>query len=186
MNRETNLQAILSAGKFAVTCEYTPPCGTDCDLIRRNAAQLKAKIDAVSVNDNPTARVRMSSWALSKILIDTGIEPILQMTTRDRNRIALQSDLLGASVLEIRNICCMTGDHQVLGDHPQAKKVFDLDSIQWIGAAREIRDKGCLMNGKRISGSAKFFIGGVANPFVNSLDQPFQGSTFISFSAQEF
>lgn len=170
MKAETRLQKILARGKFAVTCECTPPRGTNVDLIRKNAARLKEKVDAVNVNDNPTASVRMSSWALSGILLDMGIEPILQMTTRDRNRIALQSDLLGASALGIQNVLCLTGDHQARGDHPQAKKVFDLDSIQWIMAVKEIRDQGCLMNKKKISGSPKFFIGAVANPFVESLE----------------
>lgn len=170
MKAETRLQKILAEGKFAVTCEYTPPRGTNLDLIRKNAAQLKGKVDAVNVNDNSTASVRMSSWALSKILLDMGIEPIFQMTTRDRNRIALQSDLLGASALGIQNVLCLTGDHQAKGDHPQAKKVFDIDSIQWIAAVKEICDQGCLMNGKKISGSPKFFIGAVANPFVESLE----------------
>ncbi len=170
MKAETRLQKILARGKFAVTCECTPPRGTDVDLIRKNAARLKGKVDAVNVNDNSIASVRMSSWALSRILLDMDIEPILQMTTRDRNRIALQSDLLGASALGIENVLCLTGDHQARGDHPQAKKVFDLDSIQWIMAVKEIRDQGCLMNGKKISGSPKFFIGAVANPFVESLE----------------
>jgi methylenetetrahydrofolate reductase (NADPH) len=99
-----------------------------------------------------------------------GIEPILQMVTRDRNRIALQSDLLGASALGVQNVLCLTGDHQARGDHPQAKKVFDLDSIQWMMAVKQIRDQGLLMNGKKISGAPNFFIGGVANPFVESLE----------------
>lgn len=170
MKAETNLQKILARGEFAVTCEYDPPRGVDVDLILKNAAQLKGKVDAVNVNDNPTAKVRMSSWALSKMLLDVGLEPIFQMTTRDRNRIALQSDLLGASALGIQNVLCLTGDHPARGDHPQAKKVFDLDSIQWIAAVREIRDNGCLMNAKKISGSPRFFVGGVANPFVQSLE----------------
>jgi methylenetetrahydrofolate reductase (NADPH) len=170
MKAETNLQKILAQGKFAVTAECTPPRGTDIDYVHKNVPQLKGKVDAVNVNDNPTASVRMSSWALSKILLDMGIEPILQMVTRDRNRIALQSDLLGASALGIQNVLCLTGDHQARGDHPQAKKVFDIDSIQWISAVKQIRDKGLLMNGKKISGAPKFFIGGVANPFVESIE----------------
>lgn len=170
MKAETNLQKVLSRGGFAVTCEFDPPCGIDVGLIRENAAQLKGKVDAVNVNDNPTARVRMSSWSLSKMLLDMGIEPILQMVTRDRNRIALQSDLLGASALGIQNVLCLTGDHPARGDHPDAKKVFDIDSIQWIAAVKQIRDQRSLMNGKKISGTPKFFIGGVANPFVESLE----------------
>ncbi len=170
MKAETNLQKVLTQGGFAVTCEFDPPRGIDVGLIRENAARLKGKVDAVNVNDNPTARARMSSWAVSKMLLDMGIEPILQMVTRDRNRIALQSDLLGASALGIQNVLCLTGDHPARGDHPDAKKVFDIDSIQWIAAVKQIRDQGSLMNGKKISGAPKFFIGGVANPFVESLE----------------
>jgi methylenetetrahydrofolate reductase (NADPH) len=170
MKAETNLQKIIAEGKFAVTCEFTPPRGTDTDFIRRNATQLKGKVDAVNVGDGPTASVRMSSWALCKILLDLGLEPILEMSTRDRNRIALQGDLLGASALGIQNVLCITGDHPSIGDHPQAKKVFDLDSIQLIATAKQIRDQGRLANGKEISGNPHFFIGGVTNPFVKSLE----------------
>jgi methylenetetrahydrofolate reductase (NADPH) len=170
MKEETNLQKILARRKFAVTCSCTPPRGTKVDFVYKHAPQLKGKVDAVNVDDNPTASVRMSSWALSKILLDMAIEPVLQMVTRDRNRIALQSDLLGASALGVRNVLCLTGDHQARGDHPQAKKVFDLDSIQWIMAVKQIRDQGLLMNGKKITGAPNFFIGGVANPFVASLE----------------
>ena len=170
MKAETNLQKILARGEFAVTCEYNPPRGIDVDSIRQNAAQLKGKVDAVNVNDNTNATVRMSSWALSRILLDEGIEPVLQMVTRDRNRIALQSDLLGASALGIQNVLCLTGDHPSKGDHPEAKGVFDLDAVQWITAAKQIRDDGLLMNGKSISGKPKLFIGAVANPFVRSVE----------------
>ena len=170
MKAETNLQRILAQGEFAVTCEFTPPRGIDAGLMRENAVQLKGKVDAVNVGDNSTASVRMSSWALSKILLDMGIEPVLQMVTRDRNRIALQSDLLGASALGIQNVLCLTGDHPSIGDHPQAKKVFDIDSVQWVAAVKHIRDQGRLINGKKISGDPGFFIGAVANPFVESLE----------------
>ena len=170
MKSETNLQKILARGEFAVTCEYNPPRGIDVDSMRQNAAQLKGKVDAVNVNDNANARVRMSSWALSRILLDVGIEPILQMVTRDRNRIALQSDLLGASALGMQNVLCLTGDHPSKGDHPEARGVFDIDAIQWIAAAKQIRDQGLLMNGKKISGKPKLFIGAVANPFVRSVE----------------
>ena len=170
MKAETNLQKILAQDEFAVTCECNPPRGIDVDLTLKNAAQLKGKVDAVNVNDNAVASVRMSSWAMSKIFLDMGIEPVLQMTTRDRNRIALQSDLLGALALGTQNVLCLTGGHPARGDHPEAKKVFDLDSIQWIAAVRQMRDQGRLMNGKEISGRPRLFIGGVANPFVESLE----------------
>lgn len=168
MRSQTNLQAILSKGHFAVTCEVTPPLGANLDSTRLTASGLLGNVDAVNVNDNPSANVRMSSWAICKILLDSGIEPIMQMTTRDRNRIALQSDLLGASALDIKNVVCMTGDHPVKGDHPQAKKVFDLDSIQWIEAVKRISDEGRLINGNKVEGIPSFFIGCVANPFVES------------------
>lgn len=170
MKAETNLQKILALGKFAVTCELAPPRGTDLDLIYKATTLLKGKVDAVNVNDGPAASVRMSSWALSRILLDIGIEPIMEMATRDRNRIALQSDLLGASAMGIQNILCLSGDHPATGDHPQSKKVFDLDSIQLMAAVKRIRDEGCLVNGRKISGKPRFFIGGVANPFVESLE----------------
>jgi methylenetetrahydrofolate reductase (NADPH) len=112
----------------------------------------------------------MSSLALSKILLDMGMEPILQMATRDRNRIALQSDLLGASALGIRNVFCLDGDHPAKGDHPEAKRVHDIDAIQWLAAVKQIRDQRSLMNGKEISGDPGFFIGTAANPFVKSLE----------------
>jgi methylenetetrahydrofolate reductase (NADPH) len=170
MKAETNLQKILAKGAFAVTCEYNPPCGTEVDTIIKDATGLKGKVHAVNVSDNPTAKVRMASWALSRVLLDAGIEPILQMTTRDRNRIALQSDLLGAAAMGIQNVLCLTGDHPTTGDHPQAKKVFDIDAVQWIGAVKQIRDQGMLMNGKKIAGDPGFFIGAVANPFVKSVE----------------
>lgn len=170
MKAETNLQNLLTLGEFVVTCEFNPPRGIDLDSLAENAAQLKGKVDAVCVSDNFTASVRMSSLALSKILLDMGIEPVLQMATRDRNRIALQSDLLGASALGIKNVVCLDGDHPAKGDHPEAKRVYDVDAVQWIAAVREIRDQGRLMNGKDISGDPGFFIGTVANPFVKSLE----------------
>jgi methylenetetrahydrofolate reductase (NADPH) len=170
MKAETNLQNRLAKGEFAVTCEVNPPRGIELDSVSKNAAQLKDKVDAVLVSDNFTASVRMSGLAFSKILLDMGIEPVLQMTTRDRNRIALQSDLLGASALGIKNVLCLDGDHPAKGDHPEAKRVYDIDAIQWIAAVRQIRDQRSLMNGKSISGDPGFFIGTAANPFVKSLE----------------
>jgi len=170
MKAETNLQNILARGEFAVTCELTPPCGIDLAFIQKCAAQLKDKVDAINVDDGPRANARMSGWAICKILVDMGLEPVFEMTLRDRNRIALQGDLLGASVMGIQNVLCLTGDHPSRGDHPQAKKVFDLDSVQWIATVKKIRDDRSLANGKKVSGSPYFFIGGTANPFVESLE----------------
>jgi methylenetetrahydrofolate reductase (NADPH) len=170
MIEETNLQQTLLQGKFAITCELTPPRGVETDGISKIAERLKGKVDAVNVSDNPNSNVRMSSLVYSKRLLDSGLEPIMQQSMRDRNRIALQSDLLGAAAMGIQNVLCMSGDHPSKGDHPEANKVFDLDSSQWIETVKRIRDQGVLLNGKKITGQPKFFIGGVANPFMKNLD----------------
>lgn len=170
MIAETRLQQTLAQGKFTVTCEFTPPRGIELNGLFRIADQLKGKVDAVNVNDNPNSNVRMSSLICSRLLLERGLEPIFEQSMRDRNRLALQSDLLGAAAVGIQNVLCMTGDHPSKGDHPQANKVFDLDSTQWIAAVKGIRDQGILLSGKKISGQPKFFIGGVANPFMKTLD----------------
>jgi len=170
MMGEPRLKQILSQNKFAITCELTPPRGIEFNGLSALAEKLRDKVDAVNVNDNPNANVRMSGLVFSKILLDFGLEPIFEQSTRDRNRLALQSDLLGAAAMGIQTVLCMTGDHPAKGDHPGAKKVFDLDSSQWIQAVSQIRDSGVLLNGKKINGQPKFFIGGVANPFMANLD----------------
>ena len=170
MIAETRLQQALSQGQFTITCEFTPPRGVEVGRISEMADRLKGKVDAVNVNDNPNSNVRMSSLVFSKLLLDSGLEPILEQSMRDRNRLALQSDLLGAAALGIQNVLCLTGDHPSKGDHPEANKVFDLDSSQWIETVKRIRDQGVLLSGKKITGQPKFFIGGVANPFMKNLD----------------
>jgi methylenetetrahydrofolate reductase (NADPH) len=170
MIAETRLQQTLAQGQFAVTCEFTPPLGIELNGLFRIADLLKGKVDAVNVNDNPNSNVRMSSLICSKLLLERGLEPIFEQSMRDRNRLALQSDLLGAAALGIQNVLCLTGDHPSKGDHPEANKVFDLDSSQWIAAVKRIRDQGTLLNGKKITGRPRFFIGGVANPFMKTLD----------------
>jgi methylenetetrahydrofolate reductase (NADPH) len=170
MIAETRLQQALSQGRFAVTCEWTPPRGIEVGRLSEMADRLKGKVDAVNVSDNPNSNLRMSSLVFSKLLIDCGLEPIWEQTMRDRNRLALQSDLLGAAALGIQNVLCLSGDHPSKGDHPEAKMVFDLDSSQWIETVKRIRDQGVLLNGKKISGQPKFFIGGVANPFMKNMD----------------
>jgi methylenetetrahydrofolate reductase (NADPH) len=170
MIAETRLQQTLSQGRFAITCELTPPRGVAVGGILALAERLKSKVDAVNVNDNPNSNLRLSSLVFSKLLLDCGLEPIFEQSMRDRNRLALQSDLLGAAALGIQNVLCLSGDHPSKGDHPEAKMVFDLDSSQWIEAVKRIRDQGVLLNGKKISGRPKFFIGAVANPFMKNLD----------------
>lgn len=165
MKSGSNLEKVLQAGKFAVTGELGPPRGADINAIKEKAKHLKGMVDSVNITDNQTAVVRMSSWAASALLMAEGLEPNYQMVCRDRNRIAMQSDLLGAYALGIRNMLCLSGDHQTFGDHPNSKKVFDIDSIQLIKMVKKMRDDGKFLNGEEISGPPKMFIGAAANPF---------------------
>ena len=170
MKSGSRLEKILSSGQFAVTGECGPPRGANPDAIRKKAAHLKGMVDAVNVTDNQTAVVRLSSLAGCLLLWQEGLEPNLQMVVRDRNRIALQSDILGAYALGIRNILCLSGDHQKFGDHPSAKNVFDLDSMQFIQMVRRMRDEGKFLNGQDIDSPPMMFIEAAANPFVDPVD----------------
>lgn len=165
----SHLQRILESGQFAVTAECGPPKGADPETVKNKGRLLSGYVDAVNVTDNQTAVVRLSSLASCVILRGMGLEPILQMTTRDRNRIALQSDLLGASSLGIRNVLCLTGDHVCFGNEPHALGVFDLDSVQLLKVAREMRDEGRLCGGDRLESCPRFFIGAVENPFADPM-----------------
>ncbi|MBW1981057.1 MAG: methylenetetrahydrofolate reductase [Deltaproteobacteria bacterium] len=165
MKAGSNLEKVFAAGEFAVTGELGPPRGADAEIIRKKAEYLKGIVDSVNVTDNQTAVVRMCSTAVCRLLLDIGLEPNLQMVCRDRNRIAIQSDLLGASALGIKNVLCLSGDHQKFGDHPQAKNVFDIDSMQLIATVKKMRDEGKLINDHELEGVPKFFIGAAANPF---------------------
>lgn len=165
MKSGSNLEKVLSEGKFAVTGELGPPRGADANVIKEKAQYLKGMVDSVNITDNQTAVVRMSSWAASTLLIQEGLEPNYQMVCRDRNRIAMQSDILGAYALGIRNILCLSGDHQLFGDHPKSKKVFDIDSIQLISMVKKMRDEGKFLNGEDITEPPRMFIGAAANPF---------------------
>ena len=170
MNSGSNLQKILEAGHFAFTGELGPPRGTNVEAVRKKAGFLKGMVDSVNITDNQTAMVRMSSWAASLIAIDEGLEPNYQMVCRDRNRLAMQADILGAYALGIRNILCLSGDHQQFGDHPQSKGVFDLDSIQLIGMVKKMRDEGKFLGGADIDTPPKMFIGAAANPFADPFE----------------
>jgi methylenetetrahydrofolate reductase (NADPH) len=161
-----SLRERLASGSFAVTAEISPPRGASTESITKAAGQIRDWVDAVNVTDNQGSNVRLASWAGSLAAINAGLEPIMQMTCRDRNRIALQSDLLGASALGIRNVLVMTGDHPKFGDHPGAKPVFDLDSIQLLWALRTMRDEGILLSGRRVSPRPDCFLGAVENPFA--------------------
>ncbi len=162
----SNLEKVLKSGQFAFTGELGPPRGTDAAEVREKAAYLKGNVDAVNITDNQTAVVRMASWAASLILMSEGLEPNYQMVCRDRNRLAMQADILGASALGIKNMLCLSGDHQKFGDHPQALGVFDIDSMQLINMVKTMRDEGKFLSGDEIHQPPKMFIGAAANPFA--------------------
>jgi methylenetetrahydrofolate reductase (NADPH) len=163
------LQEKVESKQFIVCGEIGPPQSSDGNVVRDKAKHFKGYVDAVNVTDNQTAIVRLSSIASAKILLDEGVEPIMQMTCRDRNRLAIQSDLLGAAALGIRNVLCLTGDYQTFGDQPEAKGVFDLDSIQLIGAVAAMNN-GFLLSGAEMKKPPEFLIGAAANPFA----EPFE------------
>lgn len=164
------LQQILSKGEFAVTAECGPPRGADAEVIRKKGSLLKDYVDAVNVTDNQTAIVRMSSIAASVHLLQMGLEPVMQMVTRDRNRIALQSDIMGAYSLGISNILCLSGDHQTFGSQPDALNVFDIDSIHLLRMVRTMRDEGKDMSGFALDHPPRMFVGAVANPFADPFE----------------
>jgi methylenetetrahydrofolate reductase (NADPH) len=170
MKAGSNLEKVLLAGHFAVTAECGPPRGADPDVVRKKAAYVKGNVDACNVTDNQTSVVRMSSLAGCLLVKECGTEPLIQMVVRDRNRIALQSDLLGAAAMGVRNLLCLSGDHQKFGDDPQAKNVFDIDSIQLINMVRIMRDEGIFPSGKKLEGEPKFFIGCAVNPFADPFE----------------
>lgn len=167
MKSGSNLEQVLAAGHFAVTAECGPPRGAEPAVVREKAALVRGNVDACNVTDNQTSVVRMSSLAGCLLVKETGVEPLLQMVVRDRNRIALQSDLLGASALGIRNLLCLSGDHQKFGDDPQAKNVFDIDSMQLIHLVKTMRDEGVFPSGEKLVGAPKFYIGCAVNPFAD-------------------
>jgi len=165
-NQPSHLAAVLAAGQFAVAAELSPPRGVNLEAIARDARNLKGYADAVNVTDNQAASVRMASIPVSALLVGHGVEPVAQMTCRDRNRLAIQADLLGAAAQGIHNVLCLSGDHGRWGDHPAAKNVNDIDSTHLIRVVRNMVDHACLDNGRQISPAPRFFIGAVANPFA--------------------
>lgn len=167
----SNLERVLRAGHFAVTGELGPPQSADFNAITEKAALLKGIVDAVNITDNQTAIVRMSSIGAGAIVVKEGLEPVIQMTCRDRNRLAIQSDLLGAYALGMRNLLCLTGDHQTFGNHPDAKNVFDMDSIQLVKMVTDMRDECIFQCGDSFKGlEPRFFIGAAAAPFADPID----------------
>ncbi|MCB2182979.1 MAG: acetyl-CoA decarbonylase/synthase complex subunit delta [Desulfobulbaceae bacterium] len=171
MKSGSRLERILASGKFAVTGELGPPKNSDPEVVRKKAKILKGHVDAVNITDCQTAIVRMSSIAAGLITLQEGVEPVIQMTCRDRNRIGMQSDILGASALGLKNLLCLTGDHQKFGNHPGSKGVFDMDSIQLLGMVRAMRDDKVFQCGESIkSAEPKLFLGCAANPFANPFE----------------
>jgi len=166
----SNLEKVLKAGHFAFTGECGPPRGANVGHLKEKFAYLKGNVDAVNITDNQTAVVRMSSWAASAIMVQEGMEPNFQMVCRDRNRLAIQSDILGVYAMGIRNMLCLSGDHQKFGNHPQAKNVYDIDSMQLISLVKKMRDEGKFMNDEAIDVPPKLFIGAASNPFA----EPFE------------
>ena len=163
------LKEKIESGKFIVCGEIGPPKSCDGDVIREKSRYFKGIVDAVNITDNQTAMVRLSSIASAKILLDEGVEPIMQMTCRDRNRLAIQGDLLGAAALGIHNLLCVTGDYQKFGDQPEAKGVFDLDSIQLVATVAKM-NSGFLLSGQEMKKNPDFVIGAAANPFAEPLE----------------
>jgi methylenetetrahydrofolate reductase (NADPH) len=159
----------LNSGKFVVTAEVGPPKGTDIKEMKHHIEILKGKVDALNVTDNQSAVMRICSLAVCKIVMEHGAEPILQMTCRDRNRIGIQSDLLGASVLGIKNVLCMTGDHVLAGDHKDAKPVYDLESVQLLQVVDGL-NHGKDMSGNEMQGATDFFQGAVVTPESNPIE----------------
>jgi methylenetetrahydrofolate reductase (NADPH) len=163
----SKLERVLEGGQFAVTAEAGPPRGSQAETMLKKGALLKDVCDGVNVTDNQIAMVRMSSLAGCVLVKQAGAEPVFQMALRDRNRLALQSDLLGAAALGIRNVLCLAGDHPSLGNHATSMGVYDLDPVHLIQAIKTMRDQHRLMNGMSITGEVPMFIGAVTNPLLD-------------------
>ncbi|HUT15522.1 MAG TPA: methylenetetrahydrofolate reductase [Anaerolineae bacterium] len=170
MKAGSNLEKLLASGHFAATGELGPPKSADPQVIEHKANLLKGYVDAVNITDNQTAIVRMSSISVGTMLLRLGLEPTIQMTCRDRNRLAIQADLLGAAALGMKNLLCLTGDHQSFGNHSTARGCYDLDSIQLLAMVKAMRDDKLFACGEEIKVEPRFFIGAAANPFADPFE----------------
>ena len=170
MKAGSRLERVLRSGRFAVTAELNPPDSADPQAVYDAALVLASVADAINATDASGANVHMSSVAICALLTRAGYEPVLQMTCRDRNRIAIQGDLLGAAAMGVRNVLCLTGDDVTAGDQPQAKRVFDFDSIQLLRTAVIMRDQGMFLSGRKLDVPPKFFLGAASNPFAPPYD----------------
>jgi methylenetetrahydrofolate reductase (NADPH) len=166
MKAGSNLEKVLEGGKFAVTAEIGPPQSANPEPLVHHAKMLKGYAEAFNLTDNQTAVVRLSSIAAAAIIMKEGVEPVIQMTCRDRNRIALQSDLLGASAIGIRNVLCLTGDHQIFGNEKSAKSVFDFDSVSELYTFDKLRTEGIQPGGTKIEDPPRVYLGCAENPFA--------------------
>lgn len=167
LKTESKLEKVLKSGQLAVTSECGPPRSSDAQGIIKKGEMIKDHVDSINITDNQTSVTRICSLAACVHLKQLGLDPVLQMVVRDRNRIALQSDLLGAASFGIHNVLCLSGDHQSFGDNPQAQNVFDLDSMQLVQTVRQMRDEGKFISGDDIKVPPKFFVGAAANPFAD-------------------
>ena len=170
MKTNSKLEKILKTGSLAVTSECGPPRGAVPEKIQEKAGMLKGYVDAINVTDNQTAVVRMSSMAACIFIRQMGLDPILQMVTRDRNRLAMQSDILGAYSHGIDTMLCLSGDHPQFGDHPMAANVYDIDSVQFVQMVKKMRDEGKFQGGDDIENPPRMFIGAAANPFADPFE----------------
>lgn len=166
MKSGSRLERVLTSGRFAVTAELNPPDSADPSAVYDRALVLAEVCDGINATDASGANVHMSSVGICALLTRAGYEPIMQVSCRDRNRIAIQGDLLGAAAMGVRNVLCLTGDGVQTGDQPGAKPVFDLDSISLLRTARTLRDEGHFLSGRNLDSKPRFFLGGAANPFV--------------------
>jgi methylenetetrahydrofolate reductase (NADPH) len=171
MKSDSRLEKVLTAGQFAVTAELGPPQNANAEAIKKKAQYCLGNVDGVNITDNQTAIVRMSSIAAAAIAISCGLEPVVQMVCRDRNRIGMQSDILGAAALGAKNLLCLSGDHQKFGNHPESANVFDLDSVQLIALVKRMRDDKQFLSGDPIKEhEPRLFIGAVENPFADPFE----------------
>ena len=170
MKSGSRLERVLESGRFAVTAELNPPDSADPQAVYERALVLAEVCDGINATDASGANVHMSSVGICALLTRAGYEPIMQVSCRDRNRIAIQGDLLGAAAMGVRNVLCLTGDGVQTGDQPGAKPVFDLDSISLLRTIRTLRDDGHFLSGRKLEVKPRFFLGGASNPFVPPYD----------------
>src|ERR1700682_4881646 len=170
MPSPSRLADLLRDGRFVVTAELSSSNSADPEATWRRAEVLRGVVDAINCTDNTGAHVHMSSLAAAHLLVEKGIEPIMQLTVRDRNRLALQADLLGAAALGIRNVVLMSGDDVTAGDHPEARRIYDIDSMQLVEVAAGLRDRGTYLSGRKLEQAPSYFIGAVGKPFAPPLE----------------